>query len=239
MRAGLVVMKRIVGINQVKMSDLPLQPLEQFQSAARQGFLFARLPRPKRRADMAMTGIEQNTEILVADFLWHANDFRRLVEGKSGLKLPHHADALVPRLGGCRAKRLRHTLPAKLWIDLFFLKNIRGADGIHTNAVNSKVFRKFHVAFKGGHPGGVILYRNDGKRPQVRRQAGKFKPMVVNFPPEFLALRLGVKLVRVRVRREAAQLDAVKAQLPQLLDDRIEGYRIILIRPKTVGPTPD
>ena len=85
----------------------------------------------------------------------------------------------------------------------------------------------------------MVGQRNDRTRPQVRRQSRKLQAAIGHFLPQLGALGLGIKLRGMGMGRKAAQFHAVERQLAELVDHRVKGDGIVLVRPEAIGPTSD
>ena len=236
--AGLIVVQRAVRINQVDVADFSAQAGEKLQRPARQRLLTARLPGSHRGNHVGMTGIIENLKIRMSDVIGHAQNLRGFVESKARLKLPQDANA--PRRRPARALREgpHHPLPGEGVCNRRFFAHIRRADRVHTNAVNAQIHGEFQVLLERRKPCGIVVLRNDGKRPQVSRETREGQPLIGHPLPQLRPPAPGIKLGGVGMGRETSQLHTVKGQFPELRDHGVKGNRVILVRAKTVSPTP-
>lgn len=111
--AGLIVVKRTVGIHEVGMADSAAQAGEQFQCAARQRLLPDGLPPSHRRYDVGVASVLENPEIRMGAMVHPPQHFRRLIESKARLKLPQDTNATRRGPAGTFLKGFDHPLPGK------------------------------------------------------------------------------------------------------------------------------
>jgi hypothetical protein len=75
--------------------------------------------------------------------------------------------------------------------------------------------------------------------PEVGGEAREIEVPAAHLLDQPVPLLLVRQIVRVGIAVEAAELEAVEAQLVQLGADRIEGDRVLRVRADVVGPGAD
>jgi hypothetical protein len=96
--AGFIGMQRVIGVDQMHVSDFAAKPGEEFESAAGQYFLLSGLAGADCGADVRVAGVKKDTKVVMADIVDQLEDFGGLVESKSRFELPHDPDAALGSL---------------------------------------------------------------------------------------------------------------------------------------------
>jgi hypothetical protein len=240
MRAGLVLIQRAVGINEVDVVDASFQLLQEFERASFEDFLLTRMPRADCCDQVGVAGVVEHAEVVVPlgpDGIHQLDNFRWLVEREAGLELPGDVEAVI---GGHFAGGVPggdDAVHAELGIDLLFLEDVRGLHGVHADRLDAEVRGEGAVAEERGQVRTGIVGVDELGPPEVRCNAGEGQAVIRNFLLELLARCLGRMRFRRRVLAEGAELDAVHLEVLQLVQDRVPGDFLRLV--EHVRPTAD
>jgi len=91
-------MERVIGVDQMHVSDFAVKPGEEFESAAGQCFPLPGLSGSDRGTEVRVTGVKKDTKVVMADVVHQLQDFGWLIESKSRFELPHYPDAAIGSL---------------------------------------------------------------------------------------------------------------------------------------------
>jgi hypothetical protein len=95
---GFIVMQRVIGVDQVHVSDFAVKPGEEFESAAGQRFLLPGLSRSDCGTEVRVAGVKKDTKVVMAHVVHQLQDFGGLIECKPRFELPHDPDAALGSL---------------------------------------------------------------------------------------------------------------------------------------------
>jgi hypothetical protein len=192
------------------------------------------------RAHVSVARVEEDAEVRVFHFPDELRYLGRLVEEETRLELPD--DLHLVLLGDSRARppEADDALPRGRTIDA--RRAVRRAHGVDANAGRPEVEAELQVLLEQLDVVVVLLGRigrGPLVAPEVRGEAADPKAVFLDQVLHAATIDVHGVVVGVDVRLEGADLDAVVLQLAELLDDGVEGYRVVLVGPEGIRPGPD
>ena len=98
MRARVLIVQRVIGIDEVKVSNLSLELPREFDYAVlAERLLLAYLARADNGAHLRVARVKHHLEIGMSHRLGHRDNITRFVEHEAWFKLPEHEDTVVFR----------------------------------------------------------------------------------------------------------------------------------------------